>query len=76
MTKSDHKMTKRVTLHVLGFRFFINRCWLVGGTLPEPESVKAGADFEGSHTDLYDRVLVDAECTHDGSIKHLTKYDK
>ncbi|KAK3265763.1 hypothetical protein CYMTET_25578 [Cymbomonas tetramitiformis] len=24
----------------------------------------------------YDAVLVDAECTHDGSIKHLTKYDK
>ena len=23
---------------------------------------------------LYDKVLVDAECTHDGSIKHLAKY--
>lgn len=23
---------------------------------------------------LYDKVLVDAECTHDGSIKHLKKY--
>lgn len=23
---------------------------------------------------LYDRVLVDAECTHDGSIKHILKY--
>lgn len=23
---------------------------------------------------LFDRVLVDAECTHDGSIKHLMKY--
>jgi len=23
---------------------------------------------------LYDKVLVDAECTHDGSIKHLEKY--
>ena len=22
----------------------------------------------------YDRVLVDAECTHDGSIKHLAKF--
>ncbi|EDQ86638.1 uncharacterized protein MONBRDRAFT_38325 [Monosiga brevicollis MX1] len=25
---------------------------------------------------LYDKVLVDAECTHDGSIKHLTKFDR
>lgn len=25
-------------------------------------------------TELYDRVLVDAECTHDGSISHLLKY--
>ena len=23
---------------------------------------------------LYDRVLVDAECTHDGSMKHILKY--
>ena len=23
----------------------------------------------------YDKVLVDAECTHDGSIKHLAKFD-
>ncbi|KAJ2228421.1 hypothetical protein H4R99_006190 [Coemansia sp. RSA 1722] len=25
-------------------------------------------------TDLYDRVLVDAECTHDGSLAHILKY--
>ncbi|KAI8384614.1 S-adenosyl-L-methionine-dependent methyltransferase [Radiomyces spectabilis] len=25
---------------------------------------------------LYDKVLVDAECTHDGSIIHILKYDK
>ncbi|CAI5473659.1 unnamed protein product [Closterium sp. Yama58-4] len=23
----------------------------------------------------YDKVLVDAECTHDGSLKHILKYD-
>ena len=23
---------------------------------------------------LYDRVLVDAQCTHDGSVKHIIKY--
>ncbi|KAJ2470045.1 hypothetical protein GGI02_003194 [Coemansia sp. RSA 2322] len=27
-----------------------------------------------SGTQLYDRVLVDAECTHDGSLVHLQKY--
>lgn len=25
---------------------------------------------------LYDKVLVDAECTHDGSISHILKYEK
>ncbi|KAF7729681.1 hypothetical protein EC973_004054 [Apophysomyces ossiformis] len=25
---------------------------------------------------LYDKVLVDAECTHDGSINHIIKYEK
>lgn len=25
---------------------------------------------------LYDKVLVDAECTHDGSIQHILKYEK
>ncbi len=25
---------------------------------------------------LYDKVLVDAECTHDGSLKHIIKYQK
>lgn len=28
----------------------------------------------GHGADAYDRVLVDAECTHDGSIKHISKY--
>lgn len=27
------------------------------------------------HAELYDKVLVDAECTHDGSIRHLQKND-
>ncbi|KAJ2847955.1 hypothetical protein IWW36_003577 [Coemansia brasiliensis] len=27
-------------------------------------------------TDLYDRVLVDAECTHDGSLAHVVKYER
>lgn len=28
-----------------------------------------------SQSALYDKVLVDAECTHDGSIRHVLKYD-
>ncbi|KAI9472801.1 S-adenosyl-L-methionine-dependent methyltransferase [Coemansia mojavensis] len=27
-------------------------------------------------TELYDRVLVDAECTHDGSLAHVVKYER
>jgi len=34
-------------------------------------------DQTGSSTHaLYDKVLVDAECTHDGSIAHILKYEK
>ncbi|KAJ3168320.1 hypothetical protein HDU88_001760 [Geranomyces variabilis] len=29
-----------------------------------------------SPSSFYDKVLVDAECTHDGSIAHLLKYDR
>lgn len=31
-----------------------------------------GTKFESGK--LYDKILVDAECTHDGSLKHLKKY--
>lgn len=31
---------------------------------------------EYANGQLFDRVLVDAECTHDGSFKHLLKYLK
>lgn len=31
-----------------------------------------GTKFESER--LYDKILVDAECTHDGSLKHLKKY--
>ncbi|KAK9763740.1 hypothetical protein K7432_009338, partial [Basidiobolus ranarum] len=34
-------------------------------------------DPQFTHPDLlYDKVLVDAECTHDGSISHILKYDQ
>eukprot|EP00850_Spirogloea_muscicola_P020647 SM000222S06988 [mRNA] locus=s222:202507:205108:- [translate_table: standard] len=35
-----------------------------------------GSDANGAvWTGRYDKVLVDAECTHDGSLKHITKYE-
>eukprot|EP00927_Polykrikos_kofoidii_P059965 TRINITY_DN55047_c0_g1_i1.p1 TRINITY_DN55047_c0_g1~~TRINITY_DN55047_c0_g1_i1.p1 ORF type:complete len:483 (+),score=82.15 TRINITY_DN55047_c0_g1_i1:76-1524(+) len=33
-----------------------------------------GDDSAGRESVLFDRVLVDAECTHDGSVKHIEKY--
>ena len=30
----------------------------------------------GDAVGLYDCAMVDAECTHDGSVKHITKYDQ
>ncbi|KAJ2795096.1 hypothetical protein H4S07_006573 [Coemansia furcata] len=33
-----------------------------------------GTAYACSGTQLYDRVLVDAECTHDGSLVHVQKY--
>ncbi len=35
---------------------------------------REGVGAEVTPTILYDRVLVDAECTHDGSIKHVAKF--
>ncbi|KAJ1894856.1 hypothetical protein LPJ66_004940 [Kickxella alabastrina] len=32
--------------------------------------------YSNSGTELYDRVLVDAECTHDGSLSHVQKYER
>jgi hypothetical protein len=34
----------------------------------------SAADGLAAATGTYDRVLVDAECTHDGSIRHLVKF--
>ena len=34
----------------------------------------ADAHSTDNGSDLYDRVLVDAECTHDASIKHVLKH--
>ena len=47
---------------------------VVAAALAEAEAASALAD--GVSRVLYDKVLVDAECTHDGSIKHLEKYDQ
>jgi hypothetical protein len=36
----------------------------------------SGSGGERGGARLYDCVLVDAECTHDGSVKHITKFDQ
>lgn len=45
----------------------------IQGLFYESEGIKS---FGNLNSQLYDKVLVDAECTHDGSVKHIAKYDK
>uniref|UniRef100_A0A0E0CJS0 SAM-dependent MTase RsmB/NOP-type domain-containing protein n=1 Tax=Oryza meridionalis TaxID=40149 RepID=A0A0E0CJS0_9ORYZ len=45
---------------------------LVG--LHKCDALRPSADDE-AQTSGYDKVLVDAECTHDGSIKHIQKFE-
>uniref|UniRef100_A0A0D9YRA3 SAM-dependent MTase RsmB/NOP-type domain-containing protein n=1 Tax=Oryza glumipatula TaxID=40148 RepID=A0A0D9YRA3_9ORYZ len=45
---------------------------LVG--LRKCDALRPSADDE-AQTSGYDKVLVDAECTHDGSIKHIQKFE-
>ena len=51
-----------------------------GGALTEPLAARLDGLINAHGTDpsavmeLFDKVLVDAECTHDGSIKHLMKF--
>ncbi|KAJ2607865.1 hypothetical protein EV177_005285 [Coemansia sp. RSA 1804] len=44
------------------------RPWFAGKQL--------GSAYACCGTELYDRVLVDAECTHDGSLAHVYKYER
>jgi len=46
------------------------------GTTSTVTSGRTDAHGAGTTTmdDLFDRVLVDAECTHDGSLRHIEKY--
>ncbi|KAJ1931634.1 hypothetical protein FBU59_006647, partial [Linderina macrospora] len=46
----------------------VRRPWFASKMLASP--------FALSGSDLYDRVLVDAECTHDGSLVHIKKYEQ
>ncbi|KAK6924496.1 SAM-dependent methyltransferase RsmB/NOP2-type [Dillenia turbinata] len=39
------------------------------------DEVYESASSEKMTTEGYDKVLVDAECTHDGSIKHIQKFE-
>lgn len=41
---------------------------------PSASSAVQIAAMCGETPSLYDKVLVDAECTHDGSLKHIAKY--
>jgi hypothetical protein len=43
---------------------------------PASHTDGAGEAGSGDAAGLYDCVMVDAECTHDGSVKHITKYDQ
>ncbi|KAI9143944.1 S-adenosyl-L-methionine-dependent methyltransferase, partial [Paraphysoderma sedebokerense] len=40
-----------------------------------PKLLRFDPQFQGSEY-LYDKVIVDAECTHDGSIAHILKYGR
>lgn len=41
---------------------------------PAAAASEGGVPAGSGRARLYDKVLVDAECTHDGSIKHLAKF--
>lgn len=43
---------------------------------PPTEIELIQADGTVFSSELFDRILVDAECTHEGSIKHLEKFEK
>ena len=43
---------------------------------PPPAAAAAKEEALAVAAQQYDRVLVDAECTHDGSVKHLAKLDR
>lgn len=44
--------------------------------LHEVISVKIADAVTFDEPEAYDRVLIDAECTHEGSIKHIKKFMK
>ncbi|PVU85152.1 hypothetical protein BB559_007179 [Furculomyces boomerangus] len=48
-----------------------NNTKIISNTTQHPETP---CDNINQHRKLYDKVLVDAECTHDGSLVHLYKY--
>ncbi|KAJ2889286.1 hypothetical protein GGI21_006633, partial [Coemansia aciculifera] len=50
------------------------KCVLSGGSRPWFAPKLLSTAYACSGTQLYDRVLVDAECTHDGSLVHVQKY--
>jgi 16S rRNA C967 or C1407 C5-methylase (RsmB/RsmF family) len=59
---SVHSLNSVHSVHGLSLRPFHESTWL------------RKRPTQGSTTRLYDKVLVDAQCTHDGSVKHIQKH--
>eukprot|EP00873_Tetraselmis_striata_P029242 jgi/Tetstr1/449506/TSEL_036595.t2 len=47
-----------------------------GRALHEERATTGVSAVEEAQAPLYDRVLVDVECTHDGSIRHIAKFQE
>eukprot|EP00049_Salpingoeca_infusionum_P013744 m.256398 g.256398 ORF g.256398 m.256398 type:complete len:312 (+) comp15519_c0_seq7:773-1708(+) len=77
--KPDRRLCKKDRKHARDGMFFVSDALYASfrhlDTLAEATTTTPGAVRQCAEP-LYDRVLVDAECTHDGSIKHIAKYDK
>eukprot|EP00730_Choanoeca_flexa_P000372 TRINITY_DN10172_c0_g1_i3.p1 TRINITY_DN10172_c0_g1~~TRINITY_DN10172_c0_g1_i3.p1 ORF type:complete len:414 (+),score=63.03 TRINITY_DN10172_c0_g1_i3:22-1242(+) len=79
------QLPKKDRKHLLGDMFFasadlheVYRSESEGEGPSRRATAKADAATVNPHDvqgDLYDRVIVDAECTHDGSTKHISKFD-
>lgn len=66
-------------VHITGVEININRANVMKNLISKygldgkiDVCVEDGLAFNSNQ--LYDRVLVDAECTHEGSIKHIKKF--
>ncbi|EGD75539.1 hypothetical protein PTSG_06609 [Salpingoeca rosetta] len=70
------KIPKRDRMHFVNGMFYCARPLLERYRLDRPAQAVGGGCTCHTHSRLYDKVMVDAECTHDGSIKHIIKYNE